>query len=722
VRRALVLAALLAGCHTDEACRPGTLFLHVTLDGLPANVDTLHAEVTVDGNTLTSDLPFKPGSGIELTFDQYPAGKTVDVKLEALAGGAIVASAEQTNYVLPPSCGAISFALGGEDLGAGGGGPDLTSGFDLPPNQPNGSMCSSPSQCQSTFCVDGYCCNSGCAGACEACDVSGSPGVCSAVADGDQPHGSRTKCVGNGTACGGACKAPVRSVCTFPGSSTNCVAQACAAGVKTLAGGCDGAGSCPTAQTFNCPTGTCVGNDCEGACTKDQDCTTQVGKPYCNLPQGVCMATKGVAATCAAGSECTSTFCTDGVCCKVACTSQCQACNLTGNVGSCATVSTGAPVTGSGTTRAACTGSGMCAGKCDGTFPDKCDEPGASTTCGNPVCSNGVRTPSPVCDGAGNCPAASPAACPSNQCASNGMDCLPRCNVDGDCTTANTWCNNGICQPKKSNGGGCNADDQCVSAHCVTGICCATTCSGTTPACKSDGSACACASSPDSCTATMGAQWTCGASGACVCAPACSGKVCGPDGCGASCGPGCSGTTPMCNASGTCECSGSSCSTMGAQWSCNASGQCVCTPITMCTAVPATCGTPSDGCSSTLSCGNCPPTTPDCNASYNCACNATSCSGLGSQYSCNTTTGQCQCNPNCPLGCSSGSDGCGGTCGCGTGKKCCTDVGGGPGLCTSTLNTCCSDTVNGTWFCSSTTPCCTVMGTCSAKFGSPPHC
>jgi hypothetical protein len=713
---------LVAGCPGTASCKAGTLFLHVTLDGLPSGVDTLRAEVTVDGAVLHVDIPFHAGSGIELTFDQYPAGKKVDVKLEALKGGVTVASVEKDGYLLPPSCGSVDLSFGASDLGL-----DMTPQPDLPPNQPLGSPCTSGAQCQSTFCVDGVCCNGGCTGACEACDVVDAQGdhkgMCTQV-DGAQPHGTRAKCAGNGTACGGVCKAGARAVCTFPGSATICVQQSCTGGVKTLATGCDGAGACPTAQTFPCPTSTCMGNDCVGACTKDPDCTTQPGMPYCNLPQGVCMATKGIAATCTAGAECTSTFCTDGVCCKAMCTSQCQACNLTGNVGSCGTVSSGAPVTGAGTTRSACNGSGACGGACDGTFPDKCNFPGNTTPCGAATCSGGVRSASPLCDGAGNCSPASPMPCASNQCASNGMDCLPRCNMDVDCTTANTFCNNGICTPKKGNGGGCGGDNQCLNAHCVGGVCCATACSGATPACKADGSACACVGgASDSCTAVMGAQYTCNTStGACQCGSACVGKMCGPDGCGGSCAPGCSGATPICNSSGLCQCDATtnSCSSLGAQYSC-VSGQCVCTPTT-CTAVGAQCGAPPDGCGGQLSCGSCTPTTPNCDATYKCECSGTSCSGLGMQYSCDATTGQCKCNPSCPLACSTtGGDGCGGSCACLAGK-CCADVGGGPGLCAPSLNTCCSDTVNGVWSCGGTTPCCNLSGSCSAKFGTPPHC
>lgn len=80
--------------------------------------------------------------------------------------------------------------------------------------------------------------------------------------------------------------------------------------------------------------------------------------------------------------------------------------------------------------------------------------------------------------------------------------------------------------------------------------------------------------------------------------PSCGGASCTPTTCGAlgaTCGSvsdGCGGTL--------------SCGTCGSGLTCNGSNQCVssCTPTT-CAALGATCGTPSNGCGGTLSCGTC---------------------------------------------------------------------------------------------------------------------
>ena len=494
---------LACGCQTTARCRPGSLFVRVDSTGAPiSSGSTLHVTVTLDasGRTLTTDVTARSGTGLEVDFDpaDYTTGQSITFTIELHdSSGLLVASTPATSITLTASCSTTSVSLSpgqavGDDLGGtddGGGGSTDLGGSNLT----NGSPCGAGSQCQSTFCVDGVCCNMGCAGQCETCD---STGTCVGVTSG-APRGNRATCAGAGT-CAGSCSSASRTVCTYPGASTICVPQSCTGGVKTLATGCNGAGTCPTAGTFACPSNACTGTDCTGACTDDTQCSGAT--PFCNLPQGVCLATKGLGATCTTAAQCTSNFCTDGVCCNVACTSQCQACNLTGNVGHCSTVTSGQPVTGAGTTRAACTGSGMCQGTCNGTSATMCVFPGSSTTCGSPSCMNATLTPAPTCNGSGGCAAGSATACGGDLICASATTCKSSCATDGDCVagSAHYCASNATCQPQKAQGTACNppadcADPTCsecaTGGGCQTGFCCNAACGGACQSCAAAGGA-----------------------------------------------------------------------------------------------------------------------------------------------------------------------------------------------------------------------------------------
>src|SRR5207244_3389602 len=116
------------------------------------------------------------------------------------------------------------------------------------PHLGDGVSCGGGVQCASGFCVDGVCCNTACDGQCQACDVQGSAGQCTAATG--APHGARQACASDGTGCGGACDGANSASCTYPVSA--CRGASCSAGVATLAAACDGAGHCPGVQTQTC--------------------------------------------------------------------------------------------------------------------------------------------------------------------------------------------------------------------------------------------------------------------------------------------------------------------------------------------------------------------------------------------------------------------------------------------------------------------------------------
>src|SRR5207249_1905391 len=113
----------------------------------------------------------------------------------------------------------------------------------------------------------------------------------------------------------------------------------------------------------------------------------------CNKAASTCVNKGGNGSTCTLGTECTSGFCVDSVCCESSCTSTCEACDVAPNLGKCVAVS--GPPHG---TRPACKDpAGVCGGKCDGSNRAACAYPSPTTACGS-KCESGNETKS-TCDG-----------------------------------------------------------------------------------------------------------------------------------------------------------------------------------------------------------------------------------------------------------------------------------------------------------------------------------
>ncbi|MBW1808126.1 MAG: hypothetical protein JRJ87_07995 [Deltaproteobacteria bacterium] len=341
-----------------------------------------------------------------------------------------------------------------------------------------GDPCTDGDECQSTICVDGRCCNDDCTGQCEACDVAGDLGYCSAVT-GD-PHDTRPACAGDGTVCDGSCNGVNRNACFFPGSSTQCRAPSCDAGQAILEADCDGAGSCPSEQTQDCGTFGCDGDHCGGTCQIDGDCP---GGYYCD-PMGQCLPKKDLGQACSLANECLSLNCVDGVCCNTNCPMLCQACDVAGLLGTCSPV-TGAPHG----TRPDCASDGTaCGGFCNGVHFSGCTYPGAETQCRAPSCTGGLAVLEGFCEGSGACPSEQTQACAPYDCVG---DHCGGCLTDGDCPDGN-FCNGGVCLPKYDLGQDCSAANQCIGNVCVDNVCCNGPCSGQCEACDVAGHLGAC--------------------------------------------------------------------------------------------------------------------------------------------------------------------------------------------------------------------------------------
>ena len=139
--------------------------------------------------------------------------------------------------------------------------------------------------------------------------ASGSPGVGSTSSGANGGNGGN----GGGSGAGGGGGGYGRTLASA-GTTTNA---------------CDSAPATPAC----CVNADCTSNRCEtGFCRTCSD-GVKTGTETGVDCGGVCGATCPVATACGAGTDCTSTFCADGVCCNSACgassASDCQACNTT---------------------------------------------------------------------------------------------------------------------------------------------------------------------------------------------------------------------------------------------------------------------------------------------------------------------------------------------------------------------------------------------------------
>jgi hypothetical protein len=127
---------------------------------------------------------------------------------------------------------------------------------------PEGRGCTSGDQCKSGLCVDHVCCDSACAGQCEACDRPDALGRCLPVTG--APHGARPACGGD-AACPGTCDGTNRTKCAYP--ANRCRSQACSLTASEVIkeAFCDGNGACPPVSTMPCMYA-CRGGMCT-ACT-----------------------------------------------------------------------------------------------------------------------------------------------------------------------------------------------------------------------------------------------------------------------------------------------------------------------------------------------------------------------------------------------------------------------------------------------------------------------
>ncbi len=223
---------------------------------------------------------------------------------------------------------------------------------------------------------------------------------------------------------------------------------------------------------------------------------------------------KDIGVPCAAGAECGTGICRDGVCCNAACDGVCESCSLPGSIGQCTPIPAGQdpekecaaqPPIGSdagasdpdagtdggdggtspvfqlpdgGITR----NDGPCAGSCNGARA--CAYPDESKSCGSTFCGTSTQVGKVTCDGRGNCATVAVETCSAYTCEPSDTSgaCRTSCAAPSDCQPSHYCSGQGKCEPKKENGQDCALATECKTGFCngaAKTVCCNTECTGT---------------------------------------------------------------------------------------------------------------------------------------------------------------------------------------------------------------------------------------------------
>lgn len=328
---------------------------------------------------------------------------------------------------------------------------------------------------------------------------------------------------GSGGSQGGSGGDPTTTTATTTTSST---------GGMGGVGGSAGAGGVPASCTNGMMDGTETDEDCGGdlcpACDNGETCVlfSDCTSLYCNagtceacaidancadatdtwcdtaMMGGTCVALKDNGASCGGGNECTSTICTENVCCDGSCGLMCESClgtkNASGTAGACG------PIAGT-------------------TDPDG--------ECGAQVCDGGNGC-ADLCGLEPNPPGG---ACPAECANCNGDICTIQC-TSATCATV-------TCPPGFACNVVCDSMSECQGSviNCPDNYACNVSCAGNS----------ACRSATVNCSTTGTCNMTCSADPN-VCRD--SSMLCGDNECGAVCAGGSNFPDVMCNVASSCTC------------------------------------------------------------------------------------------------------------------------------------------------------------------------
>ncbi len=373
--------------------------------------------------------------------------------------------------------------------------------------------------CGARPCVDGFCCDASCDGACRSCAVPGAEGLCTLQADGTDPDDECATQPGSSCGTTGVCDGA--GACALHPTSVTCDdGMAC-----TTGDACDGSGTCRGAAPTACAPG--AGNECcLGGCGAS-GCRTDPGTcaDICGASQLTVMRTcqgcgpAGAAGSCLGGAVHPCDATNHALCEQVVCGGTSYVCTQVGGLWSWRTTTAcddgdactyadlcvagvcgGSRITCTSTpcTIASCNGTASCTTtprtgqSCDDgnacTYGETCTSAGVcgtgtSITCTSSACltrtcngtSSCTQTPrtglscddgnactfGESCDGAGSCAGGSAVSCPAST-----MCTTYACNGTSSCTpTQRTGmsCDDGNAATMAD---ACRADGTCLGYTC----------------------------------------------------------------------------------------------------------------------------------------------------------------------------------------------------------------------------------------------------------------
>ena len=280
----------------------------------------------------------------------------------------------------------------------------------------------------------------------------------------------------------------------------------------------------------------------------DKDAATPCTGTYACDGNGICKKASGQ--VCKASGDCATGFCVDGYCCDSSCSGTCKACNVTGYLGTCATVTKGLTDTSATT-------------PC--VSPKACDGAGSCKTAQGQACTVGTECVTGACADSTCCDTACGDTCSACNVSGKAGTCsyLSAGTTDAVATTpckAPSACDGkGAC--KSGLGQSCSAYGQCASAFCTDTVCCDTSCNAQCWSCSLGAKAGTCTMIPAGQTDTSGStscfgKKACDGKGGCKLA---TGEACAADSqCGTGhctdtfcCGQACDGACMTCGATGS---------------------------------------------------------------------------------------------------------------------------------------------------------------------------